>query len=131
MCADLEKIKKRMVGETEEDSVKHAKAAADLPPAIALEPYNSRYVEYARSHGKSPEEMLEADRVKYPGGSMCGFILWNTERLRECEAECPEHFFHGVFKDRWPRLLNHEGYDSWLHERVNQLIASRNPDVKE
>jgi len=42
-----------------------------------MKQWNPRYLAYCRAHGNNdPEAMLEQDREKYPGGCMCGFILW-------------------------------------------------------
>ena len=38
--------------------------------------WNPRYEAYARVHGRDPEAMLEYDRKRWPGGCMCGFMLW-------------------------------------------------------
>lgn len=66
---------------------------------------NPRFVAYAASNGLTPEAQIEADRTRYPGGLMCGFILWSDERLRE--------FFgtpvpSGIKAERWAE------YDAWL-----------------
>ncbi len=37
---------------------------------------NPHYLAYAKYNGKSPDEMMEHDTIEYPGGCMCGFILW-------------------------------------------------------
>ena len=38
--------------------------------------WNPRFVAYASAHGRTPEAMLEHDTEAWPGGKMCGFILW-------------------------------------------------------
>src|SRR3546814_1417909 len=59
----------------------HARRSFQL---MADEPkYSPRYVAYASEHGRSPEQQLEHDREAWPGGLMCGFILWSNERLAE------------------------------------------------
>lgn len=45
--------------------------------------WNPRYVAYAHAHGHTPHSMLPVDEERYPGGKMCGFILWNAEKWRE------------------------------------------------
>lgn len=32
------------------------------------------------AHGRTPDEMLAADVIDWPGGSMCGFMLWMNEQ---------------------------------------------------
>lgn len=44
---------------------------------------NPRYVRYAEAHGRTPDEMLKADVIEWPGGSMCGFMLWMNEQWRK------------------------------------------------
>ena len=41
---------------------------------------NPRYVLWAKKHGRTPEEQLEADKQEYPGACMCGYILWINEQ---------------------------------------------------
>lgn len=38
-----------------------------------------RYVLWAEKHGNTPEQQLEADKKRWPGGSMCGYHFWITE----------------------------------------------------
>lgn len=45
--------------------------------------WNPRYAAYAKTHGKTPEEMLEHDIERFPGGKMCGFMLWINEKWSE------------------------------------------------
>lgn len=50
--------------------------------------YQSRYAAYCRAHGyPSPGKMLERDAEEYPGGKMCGYILWISERRRAWRGE--------------------------------------------
>lgn len=53
---------------------------------------NPRYVAYAKSHGKTPQEMLEFDKQKYSGGCMAGFIIWIHRRCSEFKKISPELF---------------------------------------
>lgn len=45
--------------------------------------WNPRYTAYACSHGLSETAMLEADRAKYPGGCMAGYIIWVSNKASE------------------------------------------------
>jgi hypothetical protein len=42
---------------------------------------NPRYAAYCRENAKTPTEMLAHDRKAWPGGCMCGFMLWLGEKL--------------------------------------------------
>ncbi len=44
-----------------------------------FQPY---FVAYANAHSNTPEKQLEKDRAEYPGGCMCGFILWISAMKR-------------------------------------------------
>lgn len=44
---------------------------------------NPRYLAYCRAHGKTPEEMRVQDAEDFPGGKMCGFILWINGKVSE------------------------------------------------
>lgn len=45
--------------------------------------WNPRFLAYATSRGMTPEAALEHDREAYPGGVMCGFVLWINDRWKE------------------------------------------------
>jgi hypothetical protein len=38
--------------------------------------WNPRYVSYANACGHTPEEQLEEDRRRWPGGVNAGFMIW-------------------------------------------------------
>lgn len=77
---------------------------------------NPRYANYARAHGRTPDEMRSADLKEWPGGSMTGFVLWNGQALIEAQLEIPKAFSFGS-------LINHTAYDEWLTKRVNKIVA--------
>jgi len=55
---------------------------------VKFQPY---FIAYAKAHGRTPEQQLEADGRRWPGGIMCGFICWIAERknqFRELHPEC-------------------------------------------
>lgn len=73
--------------------------------------YNSRYVAYARAHGRTPDEMLEADRNSWPGGIMAGYVIWIGKQWTEWSAQNPGHTGSMTPED-------HEAFDRWLSERT-------------
>lgn len=60
--------------------------AAQLDLIPSRERYQPRYMAYARAQGRSPEAQLAHDEAEWPGGRMCGFVLWISEKWREFEA---------------------------------------------
>jgi len=81
---------------------------------------NPRYVAYAQAHGKTPVKMLAHDRAAWPGGCMCGFILWMAEQKRAFWKECP-----GAFLDR------HTIWDQDAWTAFLQSVAQQQTDQKE
>jgi hypothetical protein len=75
--------------------------------------FNPRYANYARAHGRTPEEQIVHDAKDWPGGHMTGFVLWNTYRLREAAKEIPQAFFMG-------QITDHAAYDAWLTASVDK-----------
>ena len=57
------------------------------------EDYNPMYAAYALANNMTPEVMLANDRIEWPGGCMCSFILWVAEKKRAFYAACPSAFF--------------------------------------
>lgn len=73
--------------------------------------WNSRFLAYSRAHGRLPEAMLEHDDVAWPGGRMCGFMLWLRSQWRGWATE----------RGGMPDILtpeHHADFDSWLGARV-------------
>jgi len=70
--------------------------------------FNPRYAAYAKAHGNAAEAQLEHDTLVYPGGCMCGFILWITEAWGSFYAETKTN--------RWTHN-RHELFDNWLSDR--------------
>lgn len=79
---------------------------------------NPRYVAYARAHGRTFEEQLAADAERWPGGKMCGFIVWMGHRWLA-----------------WRRLRNrpvndilsredHADFNAWLEAEVDSILAA-------
>lgn len=54
--------------------------------------WNSRYLAYCKAHGEQdPEVMLQKDRVRWPGGYMAGYIIWNSNMLRKFLEYNPQY----------------------------------------
>lgn len=70
--------------------------------------WNPRYLNYARAHGRAPRAMIDADRARYPGAPMHGFLIWVDRRWREFR------WAHGI----GPRDIldghDHKRFDRWL-----------------
>lgn len=54
--------------------------------------YNPRFVSYARSHGRTVEEQLAHDSEEFPGGCMCGFILFIAGQIKAFRKARPDCF---------------------------------------
>lgn len=80
----------------------------DLKPIERV--FQPRFAAYARVHGRTPEAQIEHDKAAWPGGVMCGFVLWNNERWREWRAA------NGYRHDDILPSDAHERYDRWLAE---------------
>ena len=86
--------------------------------------WNSRYLQYCRATGGlSPDATLERDRERYPGGCMCGFILWTNDMITACREAHPEYFYVDIDRKVTRNLINHKGYDKWLDESVTKGLA--------
>lgn len=73
--------------------------------------YNERYLAYCRYHKKTPDEMMSFDRKRWPGGVMCGYVLWINEQSRKFKEIKPGAF---VFDG----LTDHKGFDDFLIKQV-------------
>ena len=54
--------------------------------------YSTNYLSYCKAHNKTPEAMMEHDRSEFPGGVMCGFILWISKMKQEFYKARPSCF---------------------------------------
>lgn len=82
--------------------------------------FTRRYTAYSRFHGRGPESMLEHDKKRWPGGQMCGFILWVQSKWHEFAK------LHGVRDSRGVVLKYgadkaHDMFDTWLEEGLCEL----------
>ncbi len=80
--------------------------------------WNPRFVNYARAHGRGPAEQLAHDRQQYVGGSMAGFIIWNSQRLGDARKAIPGAFMAGG------ALADHPAYDAWLTAWVDSRLGA-------
>jgi hypothetical protein len=77
--------------------------------------WNPRFVHYARSQGRTPDEQVAYDRERWPGGIMTGFILWTHDMIGEAKKAIPHAFIVGG------AIYDHDAYDAWLTARVDQI----------
>ena len=78
--------------------------------------WNPRFIAYAKAHGNTPEGQLEADRVQFPGGCMCGFLLWMNQQWGEfCKLHGVSNPDHAYLKlgAECGRI-----FDAWLESHV-------------
>ena len=48
---------------------------------------------YCHKNGNNtPEEQLKIDEKQWPGGVMCGYVLWINEKLKEFRKISPDSF---------------------------------------
>ena len=78
-----------------------------------MKEWNQRYVYYSRAHGKTPGEMLEADVSGWPGGKMCGFIIWSMKMV---SAFYDLHDLKGSERDLRRVPGGQDAYDEFLEE---------------
>ena len=69
--------------------------------------WNSRYVKYSQAHGRTPEQQMEQDRIDWPGGCMCGFVLWIQKQVRDMDHAWPGTVAGGHVWDQ-------QDFDAWL-----------------
>jgi hypothetical protein len=86
--------------------------------------WNPRYVLFAQAHGHRPDEQLANDDVRWPGGSMAGFINWIGERWTEF---CQVHGFRNADQARLHYgALTDQVFDAWLAKTVAKGAARGN-----
>jgi len=76
------------------------------PPADKRE-FTPHFIAYASSNGNTPEKQLEVDDKKFPGGKMCGFILWISANKQAFRKKHPEALCGDAIcdHDAWVRFL--------------------------
>ena len=80
--------------------------------------WNPRYLAYcAAEKVATPDEMLAIDQQRWPGGSMCGFMLWLRARYQE---------WYQVIGGQ-PAILfpeHYRAFDQWLNASVGLPVAA-------
>lgn len=66
--------------------------------------WSREYVAYSKAHGNTPEKQIEKDDAAWPGGIMCGFILWMSEAISQFKKEHPECFIGDVILDHEKKI---------------------------
>ena len=101
---------------------------------LEFDEMNPRYREYCRAHGKSPVAMLYQDTFRFPGGRLCGFILWNREKVWEftsqwkgcrCLADVQEALMGPGYDPDNPKQDVHQLYNEWLKASVTKDLAAQ------
>jgi len=69
--------------------------------------YQPRYVAYCVAQGRDPDAQLAHDQEAWPGGCMCGFIVWIGERWQQWE----KLFGRKPIKGQ----QEHDDFDAWLN----------------
>lgn len=73
-----------------------------------MQEWNPRYIAYSAAHDKTPDEMLEYDKNRFPGGVMVGFMLWIKEQW--CAFARVRGWEHNYLKDHQDYI----DFDAWL-----------------
>lgn len=75
----------------------------------AAEEWNPYYLAYMYAQGEcDPAHMLELDQEAWPGGKMCGFILWMRERWGDWDHQ------HGYGSGHIRSEEEHSEFGVWL-----------------
>ncbi len=86
-----------------------------------MKTWNPRFVAYARSQGRDPEAQLAHDEETYPGGIMCGFMLFISEKWRTFSDLRPDLVpgSRGLNRLAWLSTCHADQFDAWLQESCN------------
>lgn len=83
--------------------------------------WNPRYVLYAKSQGRAPEEQRAYDAEAWPGGPACGFMLWMSERRQELQREFGlGEGFSGL--DNFRLKVSDAEWTGWLERWVEKTL---------
>jgi hypothetical protein len=77
----------------------------------APQPFQWRYVAYAKAHGREPLAMLEHDAVAWPGGKTRGFVRWIGQRW---QAWSEAQGRHGAHYNHVKSAADHASFDAWI-----------------
>jgi hypothetical protein len=84
------------------------------------ESWNPRYLAYCVAQGvDDPSAILEMDRKRWPGGVMCGFLLWIGTMWSEWYVSIGKS--HLSYYDR-RFYQDHAAFDRWLKGRVRMKV---------
>jgi len=73
---------------------------------------NPRYLAYCRAHGESdPVAMLARDKEAWPGGRMCGYVLWMGDKWRAWRTANKRKADDVLTRE------DHQSFDAWLEEQ--------------
>jgi len=95
-----------------------AEKAINADPPVE-KPWNTRYLEYARAHERTPERMLEWDRERFPGGKMAGFILWMSGRWQDWAKSVGRKYDGGGMREPLTQA-DQDAFDTWLKTHVDE-----------
>jgi hypothetical protein len=71
---------------------------------------NPYYLAYCKANKNTPEIQMEQDQKSYPGGVMCGFILWISNKKSKFRRLHPEFCLDGLIYNysEWGKFLEKE-----------------------
>ena len=69
---------------------------------------NSLYRAYCRENGNTEEQQMEDDEERWPGGKMCGYMLWCGEKWGQWRA------LKGFERDRPLSEVERDEFFSWV-----------------
>ena len=82
--------------------------------------WNPRYVLFAKHHGNTPDEQLQEDKEKRPGGCMRDFMKWIQEKWLEWDQMKGHERNHPHCEE------DHKEFDRWLVKIVEAEVVSEN-----
>lgn len=86
--------------------------------ACAKTVYQSRFLAYCRAQGRRPKDQLAHDSEAFPGGKMCGFVLWVCARWAEWKKQ--SGWPCGTGRDVVLGPDDHRAFDLWLEQNLGK-----------